>query len=159
MYTTKTIAIMQLLDDFCLNFENLCSLLFSQIGHPIDKVLLRELMNEIKETPGVTLQEIDGKFRFMTNAILSIQDERSQINPFENDKVNILKDSVKDILSPAPSVNIFGSKTINASVELVRNRKVNQLIPGGDIKLNIRFVDNADFEKEHTRLGEKCKGY
>lgn len=148
----KTIAIMQLLDDFCLNFENLCSLLFSQIGHPIDKALLRKLMNEIKETPGVTLQEIDGKFRFMTNAILSIQDERSQINPFENDKVNILKDSVKDILSPAPSVNIFGSKTINASVELVRNRKVNQLIPGGDIKLNVRFVDNADFEKEHTML-------
>ncbi|MDD3063205.1 MAG: BREX system P-loop protein BrxC [Massilibacteroides sp.] len=148
----KTIAIMQLLDDFCLNFENLCSLLFTQINHPIDKVELRDLMNQIKETPGVTLQEIDGKFRFMTNAILSIQDERAKINPYENDKVNILKDSVKDILSPAPSVSIFGSKTINASVELVRNRKINQLIPGGDIKLNVRFVDNADFDKEHTML-------
>lgn len=148
----KTIAIMQLLDDFHLNFDNLYSLMFQQIGHPIDKAELRGLMNQIKETPGVTLQEIDGKFRFMTNAILSIQDERAQINPFENDKINILKDSVKDILSPAPSVSIFGSKTINASVELVRNRKLIQLIPGGDIKLNVRFVDNADFEKEHTLL-------
>lgn len=148
----KIIAIMQLLDDFPLNFDNLCSLMFQKIGHHVDKAELRELMNQIKETPGVTLQEIDGKFRFMTNAILSIQDERTQINPFENDKVNILKDSVKDILSPAPSVSIFGSKTINASVELVRNRKVNQLISGGDIKLNVRFVDNADFEKEHTML-------
>lgn len=148
----KTIAIMQLLDDFTLSFDNLCSLLFQQTGHSINKQVLRTLMDEIKDTNGITLQEIDGKFRFMTNAILSVQDERTRYNPTESEKSTVLKDQVMDIFSPAPSVNIFGSKTINATVELCRGRKIQTLISGGEIKLNVRFVDAADFEKVHTSL-------
>ena len=148
----KTIAIMQLLDDFCLSFDNLCSLLFQQIGHPLSKPELRALLDEIKDTAGVTLQEIDGRFRFMTNAILSVQDERSRINATDSDKFKVMKELVHDILSPAPSVSIYGSKTISATVELCRGRQNPVLIPGGDIKLNVRFVDASDFEKVHNAL-------
>lgn len=148
----KTIAIMQLLDDFNLSFDNLCSLLFSRIGHPLDKAALRSLLDKIKETPGITLQEIDGKFRFMTNAILSVQDERARMNPTETEKSLVLKEQVMDIFSPAPSVNIFGSKTINATVDLCRGRKVQNLIPGGEIKLNVRFVDATEFDKVHNEM-------
>lgn len=94
MKVCKTIAIMQLLDDFCLSFDNLCSLLFQQIGHPLSKPELRALLDEIKDTAGVTLQEIDGRFRFMTNAILSVQDERSRINATDSDKFKVMKELV-----------------------------------------------------------------
>lgn len=148
----KTIAIMQLLDDFCLSFDNLCSLLFQQIGHPLNKPELRTLLDEIKDTTGVTLQEIDGRFRFMTNAILTVQDERSRINATDSEKFKVMKELVLDILSPAPSVSIYGSKTINATVELCRGRQNLVLISGGDIKMNVRFVDASDFEKVHNAL-------
>lgn len=148
----KTIAIMQLLDDFCLSFDNLCSLLFQQVGHPLNKPELRALLDEIKDTPGVTLQEIDGRFRFMTNAILTVQDERSRLNATDSEKFKVMKELVLDILSPAPSVSIYGSKTINATVELCRGRQNPVLISGGDIKINVRFVDASDFEKTHNAL-------
>lgn len=148
----KTIAIMQLLDDFNLSFDNLCSLLFQQVAHPLNKPELRALLDEIKDTAGVTLQEIDGRFRFMTNAILTVQDERSRINATDADKFKVLKELVLDILSPAPSVSIYGSKTISATVELCRGRQNPVLIPGGDIKLNVRFIDAGDFEKVHNTL-------
>lgn len=148
----KTIAIMQLLDDFCLSFDNLCSLLFQQVGHPLNKPELRDLLDEIKDTPGVTLQEIDGRFRFMTNAILTVQDERSRLNATDSEKFKVMKELVLDILSPAPSVSIYGSKTINATVELCRGRQNPVLISGGDIKINVRFVDASDFEKTHNAL-------
>ena len=148
----KTIAIMQLLDDFNLSFDNLSSLLFSRIGHPLDKIALRELLDKIKETPGITLQEIDGRFRFLTNAILSVQDERARMNPTEQEKSLVLKDLVMDIFTPAPAVQIFGSKGINVQVELSRGRKIHTLISGGEIKLNVRFVDASEFEKVHTSL-------
>lgn len=90
---------MQLLDDFCLSFDNICSLLFQQIGHPLNKPELRALLDEIKDTAGVTLQEIDGRFRFMTNAILSVQDERSRINATDSEKFKVMKELVHDILS------------------------------------------------------------
>lgn len=148
----KTIAIMQLLDDFCLSFDNLCSLLFQQVTHPLNKPELRALLDEIKDTPGVTLQEIDGRFRFMTNAILTVQDERSRLNATDSEKFKVMKELVLDILSPAPSVSIYGSKTINATVELCRGRQNPVLISGGDIKINVRFVDASDFEKTHNAL-------
>ena len=148
----KTIAIMQLLDDFCLSFDNLCALLFRQVGRSLDKPALRALLDEIKNTPSVTLQEIDGRFRFMTNAILTVQDERSRINATDSEKFKVMKELVQDILSPAPSVSIYGSKTINATVELCRGRHNPVLITGGDIKINVRFVDAVDFEKTHNAL-------
>ena len=118
----------------------------------MSKPELRALLDEIKDTAGVTLQEIDGRFRFMTNAILSVQDERSRINATDSDKFKVMKELVHDILSPAPSVSIYGSKTISATVELCRGRQNPVLIPGGDIKLNVRFVDASDFEKVHNAL-------
>lgn len=148
----KTIAMMQLLDDFCLSFDNLCSLLFQQVGRPLNKPELRALLDEIKDTAGVTLQEIDGRFRFMTNAILTVQDERSRINATDSEKFKVMKELVLDILSPAPSVSIYGSKTINATVELCRGRQNPILIQGGDIKMNVRFVDAGDYEKVHNTL-------
>lgn len=148
----KTIAMMQLLDDFCLSFDNLCSLLFQQVGHPLNKPELRALLDEIKDTAGVTLQEIDGRFRFMTNAILTVQDERSRINATDSEKFKVMKELVLDILSPAPSVSIYGSKTINATVELCRGRQNPVLIQGGDIKMNVRFVDAGEYEKVHNAL-------
>lgn len=155
----KTIAIMQLLDDFCLSFDNLCSLLFQQMGHPLNKPELRALLDEIKDTAGITLQEIDGRFRFMTNAILTVQDERSRINASDSEKFKVMKELVLDILSPAPSVSIYGSKTINATVELCRGRQNPVLIQGGDIKMNVRFVDVGDYEKVHNALlTESTKG-
>ena len=63
-----------------------------------------------------------------------------------------MKELVLDILSPAPSVSIYGSKTISATVELSRGRQNPVLIQGGDIKLNVRFVDAGDFEKVHNTL-------
>ncbi|MDO5421372.1 MAG: hypothetical protein Q4F50_15115 [Bacteroides sp.] len=140
------------MDDFCLSFDNLCSLLFQQVGHPLNKPELRDLLDEIKDTPGVTLQEIDGRFRFMTNAILTVQDERSRLNATDSEKFKVMKELVLDILSPAPSVSIYGSKTINATVELCRGRQNPALISGGDIKINVRFVDASDFEKTHNAL-------
>lgn len=88
----------------------------------------------------------------MTNAILTVQDERSRINATDADKFKVLKELVLDILSPAPSVSIYGSKTVSATVELCRGRQNPVLIQGGDIKLNVRFVDAGDFEKVHNTL-------
>ena len=148
----KTIALMQLLDDFNLSFDNLCALLYEKIGLAVDKVEVRKIIDDIKETPGITLQEIDGRLRFMTNAIISIQEERMRINTPESEKMSIMVELVKDLLSPQPTVNIFGTKSIKSTVELVRGNKVAPIFPGDDIRLNIRFVEASDYTSVRTRL-------
>ena len=114
---------MQLLDDFNLSFDNLCALLYNIVGVNIDKVKVRQTLEDIMQTDGLTLQEIDGKYQFMTNAILGIREERNKIIPRDSEKAEVLQKQLIDIFTPAPSVNVYQSKTITAGVELTeRNR-------------------------------------
>lgn len=147
----KTVAIMQILDDFDLTFDNLCSLLYNRIGSDVDKTAVRNEIDKIIGTPGVTLQEIDGKFRFMTNAILTVQSELGYV-PREAELSEVMKKLVEDIFMPAPSVSIFESKHINASVELFYGRHNINIFPKDNIKINIRFVDAASFQDVHKEL-------
>lgn len=148
----KTIAIMQILDDFSLTFDNLCALLYNKVGKNVDKTLIRAKIEDIKGTEGVTLQEIEGKYRFMTNAILSVQEERNRIIVSESDKVAILKELVLDILQPQPAVSICGTKTINAGVELFESRHTYPILQGDSIKINTRFINATDYKAIHEDI-------
>jgi hypothetical protein len=148
----KTIAVMQLLDDFNLSFDNLCALLYNNVGGSIDKSDVRKILEQISQTKGLTLQEIDGKYQFMTNAILGIQDERGKIIPRDSEKADVLQKQLQDILTPAPSVNVFSSKTITAGVELTERNRPYLIYPTSSLKINIRFVDGSSFEENHQNL-------
>lgn len=148
----KTIAVMQILDDFPLTFENICALLYKEIGKDTDKSQIRKLLNEIKATPGVTLEEVEGQFRFMTNAILSVKEERGNMTIPDQKRDYVLRELVKDILSPAPQVQIFGSKTIKPGVELTIGRRTQSIIPGDNLKINLTFVESPDFESKESKL-------
>lgn len=155
----KTIAVMQLLDDFNLSFDNLCALLYNSVGGIVDKANVRDVLDEIMQTSGLTLQEIDGKYQFMTNAILGIRKDRDDYVPTDSEKSFELQECLKDILSPAPSVNVFSSKTITAGVELTRRNRSFFIHPTSSLKLNVRFTDGASFDEVHRfLLSESTRG-
>ena len=142
----KTIAVMQILDDFALTFENICALLYHQLGKDVDKTLIRQKLELIKTTEGITLQEIEGKFRFMTNAILGIQEERNRIAVADSLKVAVMKEMVGDILNPAPSINLRNTKTITVGLDLNEGRYLHTIIPTTGMKINLRFVPAVEYE-------------
>lgn len=148
----KTIAVMQLLDDFNLSFDNLCALLYNTVGGTLDKSKVRQAIDEIRQSNGVTLEEIDGKFQFMTNAILGIREERDKIIPRDSEKAEVLQKQLQDMLSPAPSVNVYSSKTITVGVELTERNRPYIIHAATSLKINVRFVDGALFNDTHQFL-------
>ena len=148
----KTIAVMQLLDDFNLSFDNLCALLYNKVGSNLDKSLIRKTVDEIISSEGLTLQEIEGKYQFMTDAILGIRDERNNIIPRDTEKAEVMQALIKDMMTPAPSVNVFSSKTITAGLELNEKGRTYTIYPSSGIKINVRFVDGASFAEVHQTL-------
>lgn len=148
----KTIAVMQLLDDFNLSFDNLCALLYNTVGGTLDKSKVRQAIDEIRQANGVTLEEIDGKFQFMTNAILGIREERDKIIPRDSEKAEVLQKQLQDMLSPAPSVNVYSSKTITVGVELTERNRPYIIHAATSLKINVRFVDGALFNDTHQFL-------
>lgn len=148
----KTIAVMQLLDDFNLSFDNLCALLYNFVGSNFDKSKVRDILDEIMQSDGLTLQEIDGKYQFMTNAILGIREERNKIIPRDSEKADVLQKQLQDMLSPAPSVNVYSSKTITAGVELTERNRPYNIHAATSLKINVRFVDGASYNETHQYL-------
>ena len=148
----KTIAVMQILDDFPLTFDNICALLYREVGKDVNKTEIRELLNEIKDTPGLTLEEVEEQFRFMTNAILSVKEERSNMTVSDQKRDDVMKALVKNLLAPVPQVQIFGSKTIKPGVELTIGRRNQTLESGDHLKIDFHFVEAAQFEAVESRL-------
>lgn len=148
----KIIGVMQILDDFNLTFNNLCALLRNSIEKDVDKTKVREAIDQILQGQGLTLQEVEGKFQFMTNAILGIQEERANLPVSSQDKVEVLKSCVADIMSPAPAVRIYESKTITAGVELQENNRLYSIMPTSTLKLIVQYVPASSYHEVQQRL-------
>ncbi len=148
----KTIAVMQILDDFNLTFTNLCALLRNRITTSVDTNAVRDKVNEILETDGLTLQEVEGKFQFMTNAILGIRDERNQIVPRAQEKADVLKEILVDMMTPAPAVSIYEGKTVTASVELKEGNRSYTVLPSGILKMIVQFVSASDYDTVRKQI-------
>lgn len=154
----KTIAVMQLLDDFNLSFDNICALLYNKVGNNLDKSLVRSTIEEIISSEGLTLQEIEGKYQFMTDAILGIRDERNNIIPRDSEKADVMQSLIKDMMMPAPAVNIYSSKTIQAGLEYSDRGRSYPIFQSTGIKINISFVGAASFsEVRQSLLTESTK--
>ena len=148
----KTIAVMQLLDDFNLSFNNICALLNNQVDDTLDRNRVRDLIDEIADADGLTLQEVEGKYQFMTNAILGIREERSKIVPREQEKAEVMQDMLRDLLTPAPAVNVYSSLTITAGVELTERNRPYNIYNTTSLKMNVRFVTGAQFDETRQML-------
>lgn len=148
----KTIAVMQLLDDFNLSFDNICALLNNKVSETLDRNRVREIIDEISGSNELTLQEVEGKYQFMTNAILGIREERGKIVPREVEKAEVMQDMLKDLLTPAPAVNVYASKTITAGVELTERNRPYTIYNTTSLKMNVRFVNGAHFEETRQQL-------
>lgn len=148
----KIIGVMQILDDFNLTLNNLCALLRNSIEQDVDKTKVREAIDDILQGQGLTLQEVEGKFQFMTNAILGIQEERANLPVSAQDKIEVLKSCVADIMTPAPAVRIFESKTINAGVDLMENNKFYPVLPTSTLKLIVQYVPSSSYTEVQQRL-------
>lgn len=148
----KTIAVMQLLDDFNLSFNNICALLNNKVSETLDRNRVREIIDEISGSNELTLQEVEGKYQFMTNAILGIREERGKIVPREVEKAEVMQDMLKDLLTPAPAVNVYASKTITAGVELTERNRPYTIYNTTSLKMNVRFVNGAHFEETRQQL-------
>lgn len=148
----KTIGVMQLLDDFNLTFNNLCALLRNAVDKKVDKTDVRETVDAIMQAQGVTLQEVEGKFQFMTNAILAIQDERNNLTVNSQEKVEVLKKVLEDIFTPAPTVSPYSGLNIKAGVELLENNRHFSIHPTTTLKLVVQYVPSASYSEEQQRL-------
>jgi hypothetical protein len=152
---SKSIAMLQLLDDFHLSTKNVAVLMHPQASSDsiIDKVTA--IVEELKTTPGCTLNEIDGELRFMTDAIINIEIEKDKILPTSGDIRKVYEDIIKDIFSPVPSARLLNTKTIRTGVNLNQEGKVFKLLEmNEEIQLEVILSNPSEYFKTVEELAK-----
>ncbi|WP_166386804.1 BREX system P-loop protein BrxC [Polaribacter sp. 11A2H] len=148
----KSIGLLQLLEDLHLSSKNVASLMLTNVSSESNEKEVLKLIEEIKTMPGNTLQEIDGELRFMTDAIINIENEKARIIPQGGDKRKVYESIIKDIFSPVPSARLQNTKTVKSGINLNLEMRVFKLIDTNEeIQLETSFVQENEYA---TRLSE-----
>lgn len=139
----KSIAVLQLLDDFHLSTKNVAALMHPTAGTESLHKKVSETVEELKTTKGCTLNEVDGQLKFMTDAIINIENEKDKINPGPPEIRKVYQDIIKDIFSPVPQARLQNTKTVRTGIRLNQNMKVYRLLENNEeIQLEV-VIENA----------------
>lgn len=145
---SKSIAVLQLLDDFHLSTKNVAALMHPEASSDAIIEKVTAIVEELKSTPGCTLNEIDGELRFMTDAIINIELEKSKIIPTSSDIRKVYEDIIKDIFSPLPQARILNTKTVKSGVNFNRDGKVFKLLESNEeIQLEVILSNPTEYRK------------
>lgn len=154
MRICQLIAVMQTLDDFTLSARNIVALLNDRMDGNVKAADVQRYLDEMKQSESITLQEVNGRYRFMTDVILNIQSERNRLQAKQQERIDVLREVTRDILMPPPSVQAYGTLNVQPAIELAENGKTCNVVekPGSDIMLNIRYVEAAGFAEMRKRI-------
>ena len=150
---SKSIAVLQLLDDFYLSTKNVAVMMHPDASSDIILEDVTATVEELKNTRGCTLKEIDGELRFMTDAIINIEIEKSKITPTTGDIRKVYENIIKDIFSPVPQARLLNTKTIRTGINFNHEGKILSLLEKNEeIQLEVNLKSPAEYSKTVDEL-------
>lgn len=144
----KSIAVLQLLDDFYLSTKNVAVLMHPSISSASKVDEVEAIVEKLKNTKGCTLNEIDGELRFMTDAIINIELEKNKILPTSSDIRKVYENILKDIFTPVSSARLENTKTVRTGINLNLEGRVFKLLETNEeIQMEILLSDAISYDQ------------
>lgn len=152
----KSIATLQILDDFHLSVENLAVMMHPSVEAPSQLDALKLKVNELKGTRGLTLKEIDGQLRFMTDAIIKLEDEKQRVAVSGTAIRKVFESQIEDIFSVVPSARIANTKSVKSGIQLMYENRLSKLAESTEeIQTEIHFSIRSKYASELEELKQK----
>jgi len=152
----KSIATLQILDDFHLSVENLAVMMHPMVSASSQKDTTKVIVNELKNTPGLTLSEIDGQLRFMTDAIIGIEKDKEKIHVGTSEIRKVYEGQIEDIFSPVPSARVANTKSVKTGIQFVLDGKLSKLLETNDeIQTELHFAQSTSYTGMLEELKQK----
>lgn len=149
---SKSIAILQVLDDFHLSLENLAVIMYPSIDHAGMQSELRKKVDELKNNRSLTLKEIDGQLRFMTDAIIRIEEEKAKEFISGQDTRKVLENQIEDLFTPVPSARILNTKSVKSGIQLIWEGRPSKILePNEEIQIELNYSNKSNYD---SRLNE-----
>lgn len=151
----KSIAVLQLLDDFHLSTKNVAILMHPNVASDSAFKDISVIVDALKSLPGCTLNEIDGQLKFMTDAIINIEIEKDNILVGSSDTRKVYEEIFKDIFSPVPQARLLNTKTVRTGINLNQDMKVYKLLePNEEVQLEVVISSVMEYSSTVRDLGK-----
>lgn len=150
---SKSIAVLQVLDDFHLSFENLVVAMHPNVESTGIQAEIRKKVDELKTNRSLTLKEIDGQLRFMTDAIIRIELEKQKEPVSNQDTRKIIDSQIEDLFTPVPNARILNTKTVKSGIQLIWDSRPSKLLEQSEeIQVEIHYSNQANYTKKLNEL-------
>jgi hypothetical protein len=144
----KTIAVLQVLEDFPITRQNVAALLHPSVSSPslVDQVgaAVDNMLNE----QSVPINELDGRLRFVSEAVGDLEKEKTKIMPRVADTRSIFNTALKDVLTPAPNSRLQGVRAVSTGFKVYAGAMPVSLSgEREEIQTHILFSPEKEYEK------------
>jgi hypothetical protein len=152
----KSVAVLQVLEDFPVSRENVAALLHPSVDS--DSLLnpVKAAVDELLKEPAFHLSEIDGRLRFMSEAVAELEAERQRIVAGPRETRVVMQEKLRELFDPLPSAKLKGTRTVQSGLKLAQGN--NTITLEGErepVQTVIEFVPATNYEKrKQERLVE-----
>jgi hypothetical protein len=139
----KSVAVLQIVDDFPLTTVNLAVMMHPSVNSPSLKDAVRQKVDELKANRSLTLKEVDGQLRFMTDVILRIEDTKVQHLPTSLEVRRVLESQVQELFPRVPTAKVL-EKTVNTGIQLAFEGRPKPLLEQNETIQAHLYFETAD---------------
>lgn len=145
----KTIAILQVLEDFPVSRENIAALLHPRDDAPAQLDAVEQAVKALMDEESIPLAEIDGNLRFMSEAVTELEQQRRGLIPILAERNRIQNDLLKELFTPLPKANLHNTRAVHCGI---RTQGVAGPVSiAGDkeeLQLLVEFVSEGEIESQ-----------
>ena len=117
----KSIAVLQVLDDFPVSRENIAALLHPSVDSDSLLGRVRTAVDDLLKEPAFHLSEIDGRLRFMSEAVAELEAERQRIVAGPRETRVVMQERLRELFTPAPTAKLKGARTVQSGLKYTKD--------------------------------------
>lgn len=146
----KSIAVLQVLEDFPVNRENLAAVMHPSTSSASLAPEVSKAVDELLKEPSVPLNEIDNNLRFMSEAVLELEQEKIKLVIRPADTRNVFNTKLREIFTPAPSSYLNGTRVVTSGVKVLSGATQIPVVGEKDvIQTLIEFMPDTKYNDKY----------
>lgn len=154
----KTVAVLQILSNLPVTVQNIAALLHPDVTAAPLHDSVRAAVDDMLKDPFVPLGEREGQIVFLSDRLLTIEQERGQLPLRRLDVARHFNEALREVFDPLPRVQHESSLTVTSGLKVRSAGSVaSQAGEKNTVQTVVEFVELAEYDKSRNVLVEESR--
>ena len=156
----KSIAILQILENLPVTAANIAALIQPDVSSLSRKDEVDQALGMMLADTLIPLDEKDGRYRFLTQAAVSLQKKFDETEFGRREVTTEINDTLRDIFTPLPSARLAGGRPVAAGLKLGIGGGQAQPLEGDrePVQIVVEFASSATYDQTRTDRETDSRG-